>query len=223
VPWPVDVDRFQFRHRLRCRRFVFVAGNGGARAVRPEGAGELRRKGLAVLIEAARRVPGIPLVVYADPHDVVSPVPTNIEWRWPPVDNTELYVDGDVCVQPSHWEGLGLPLLECQAAGMPLVTTDAPPMNEHRPLARIRASQETVLLAESHRITAALIQPDDLAATLRSLHSRSIAAASRRARRFVEREHGWDRARASIHDALSRWLVRAGRDGPAPVAGSKNY
>jgi hypothetical protein len=219
VPWPVDVDRFRYRHRLRCRRFVFVAGAGGARAVRPEGAGELRRKGLAVLIEAARRIPGIPLLVYANPRDVMFPFPPNIEWRRPPDDNTELYVEGDVCVQPSHWEGLGLPLLECQAAGMPLVTTDAPPMNEHRPLARIPATQEAVLLAGRHCITAAVIRPDDLAAILRSLHGRSIAAASRRARRFVEREHGWNRARASIHDALSKLPVRADRDGPAAVGG----
>jgi len=217
VPWPIDLDRFRYRQRLRCRRFVFVAGNGGARAVRPVGSGEIRRKGLAVLIEAARRVPGIPLVVYANPRDVSLPFPPNIEWRWPPDDNTELYLDGDVCVQPSHWEGLGLPLLECQAAGMPLVTSDAPPMNEHQPLARIPAAQEAVLIDGRHCITAALIRPDDLAATLRSLHGQSIASASRRARRFVEREHAWHRARAAMHDALLKLLVGADRDLPAAV------
>jgi glycosyltransferase involved in cell wall biosynthesis len=215
VPWPIDLGRFRYRPRLRCRRFVFVAGSGGARAVRPAGCGELRRKGLAVLIEAARRVPGIPLLVYGNQRDVTLPGPPNIEWRWPLDDNTELYLDGDVCVQPSHWEGLGLPLLECQAAGMPLVTTDAPPMNEHQPLARIPAAQEAVLIDGRHSITAALIRPDDLAETLRSLHGRSIASASRRARRFVEREHGWHRARATILDALLSLLELADRDSPA--------
>ena len=36
----------------------------------------------------------------------------------------------DVCVAPSRWEGLGLPLYESIAFGMPAITNDAPPMNE---------------------------------------------------------------------------------------------
>jgi len=36
----------------------------------------------------------------------------------------------DVCLAPSRWEGLGLPLYEAIAFGMPAITNDAPPMNE---------------------------------------------------------------------------------------------
>jgi 1,2-diacylglycerol 3-alpha-glucosyltransferase len=36
----------------------------------------------------------------------------------------------DVCLSPSRWEGLGLPLYEAMAFGMPAITNDAPPMNE---------------------------------------------------------------------------------------------
>ncbi|MGI8460931.1 MAG: glycosyltransferase family 4 protein [Solirubrobacterales bacterium] len=36
----------------------------------------------------------------------------------------------DVCVTPSRWEGLGLPLYEATAFGMPIVVNDNPPMNE---------------------------------------------------------------------------------------------
>src|SRR5262249_14369854 len=166
--------------------------------------------GVAGLIGAPRGRPEYPVAVSASPRDAPSP-PRNAGPRPPRGDTTVLSLGGDVCAQPSRWEGLGLPLLECQAAGMPLVTTDAPPMNEHRPLARIPTTQEAVLLAGRHCITAALIRPDDLAAILRSLHGRSIAAASRRARRVLERGHGWNRARASIHDGLSKWPVRTGR------------
>jgi len=35
-----------------------------------------------------------------------------------------------VCLSPSRWEGLGLPLYEAIAFGMPSITNDAPPMNE---------------------------------------------------------------------------------------------
>lgn len=201
VPWPVDVDRFRFRERARCRRFVFVTGTGGTRAVRA-GGGEVRRKGLGVVIEAARLAPEVPLVVYASPGAVPSP-PANVEVRPHPEDNRMLYLDGDACVQPSLWEGLGLPLLECQAAGMPLITTDAPPMDEHDPMARVRAAREAVELPGRHTIVAAMVDPGDLAATLRSVLGRRIAARSRRARRFIERHHSWHRAGPAIRDALS--------------------
>jgi glycosyltransferase involved in cell wall biosynthesis len=36
----------------------------------------------------------------------------------------------DVCVAPARWEGLGLPLYEAIAFGQPVITNDAPPMNE---------------------------------------------------------------------------------------------
>ena len=36
----------------------------------------------------------------------------------------------DVCLSPSRWEGLGLPLYEAIAVGMPSITNDSAPMNE---------------------------------------------------------------------------------------------
>jgi len=36
----------------------------------------------------------------------------------------------DVCLAPSRWEGLGLPLYEATAFGLPIVTNDKPPMSE---------------------------------------------------------------------------------------------
>jgi glycosyltransferase involved in cell wall biosynthesis len=36
----------------------------------------------------------------------------------------------DVCITPSRWEGLGLPLYEAMAFGQPVITNDDPPMNE---------------------------------------------------------------------------------------------
>jgi 1,2-diacylglycerol 3-alpha-glucosyltransferase len=36
----------------------------------------------------------------------------------------------DVCLAPSRWEGLGLPLYEATAFGQPIITNDKPPMSE---------------------------------------------------------------------------------------------
>jgi glycosyltransferase involved in cell wall biosynthesis len=123
------------------------------------------------------------------------------------VHNALLYCEGDVCVQPSHWEGLGLPLLECQAAGMPLITTSLPPMCEHEPWALIPATEEAAYLSSSLCISAARIRPEDLASVLRAAYGRRIGAASKLARRFIERNHSWPVARpkfwAMIEEVVS--------------------
>jgi hypothetical protein len=211
APWPIDTDRFPFRQRRVCERFVYVNGSGGAEAVRCDGSEtRFRRKGLDVLLAAARYVPEIPIVVYAFPQEAPQ-LPSNVELRRPPADNRLLYGDGDVCIQPSRWEGLGLPLLECQAAGMPLITTDAAPMNEHQPLAVIPAEMEAVRLSPELCIPAARIEPQDLAFVLRSVYGRRIGSHSRRARGFVEREHSWQIAGPMIRDHLWEAVRRGER------------
>ncbi len=204
--WPIDGNRFTFRQRRVCRRFVYVHGSGGARADQGSSQEVLHRKGLASLLDAARLCPQIPFTVYAS-HAELPPLTSNIECRPRPMDNRLLYGDGDVCVQPSHWEGLGLPLLECQAAGMPLLTTDAAPMNEHNPWRVIPAQMQLVQVSEEFHIPAAMIDPQEFARVLRSAYGRGIYWRSRQARRFILRQHSWPAAvpqlMASIRQAIA--------------------
>jgi glycosyltransferase involved in cell wall biosynthesis len=48
----------------------------------------------------------------------------------PTADHLRRFASCDVCLSPARWEGLGLPLYEAIAFGMPAITNDAPPMNE---------------------------------------------------------------------------------------------
>ena len=48
----------------------------------------------------------------------------------PTVEHLREFASCDACLSPARWEGLGLPLYEAIAFGMPAVTNDAPPMNE---------------------------------------------------------------------------------------------
>ena len=48
----------------------------------------------------------------------------------PTDEHLRLFATADVCVAPSRWEGLGLHLYESMALGLPVITNDAPPMNE---------------------------------------------------------------------------------------------
>jgi glycosyltransferase involved in cell wall biosynthesis len=48
----------------------------------------------------------------------------------PTAQHLQLFADCHVCLAPSRWEGLGLPLYEALAFGMPIITNNDPPMNE---------------------------------------------------------------------------------------------
>jgi hypothetical protein len=85
---------------------------------------------------------------------------------------------------------------------MPLITTDAPPMNEHQPLATIPASREAMYLTRELCIPVSAMDAADLAGVLQSLHGRPIGAASEKARAFVESEHCWSTGHAKIRKAL---------------------
>jgi 1,2-diacylglycerol 3-alpha-glucosyltransferase len=48
----------------------------------------------------------------------------------PTAEHLQTFANCDVCLAPARWEGLGLPLFEAIAFGMPIITNDDPPMNE---------------------------------------------------------------------------------------------
>jgi glycosyltransferase involved in cell wall biosynthesis len=48
----------------------------------------------------------------------------------PEEEHRRRFASCDVCLAPSRWEGLGLPLYEATAFGLPIITNDKPPMSE---------------------------------------------------------------------------------------------
>jgi hypothetical protein len=72
---------------------------------------------------------------------------------------------------------------------MPLITTDAPPMNEYQPLVTVPVSgTEAVLLCQDQPISSQLMKAEDLAQLLDRMFETDISEASLRARRFIECE-----------------------------------
>lgn len=185
-PWPIDVEAFDFRQRTRCERYVFAHGNGGPRD----------RKGGKIVAEAARLAPDVPLIVYSQVQDGLTSSltedvhwPKTVDFRGAVPSPADLYRDGDVFVLPSRWEGLGLQLFECQAAGMPLITTDAPPMNEANPWRRLPSTPNRVRL--SHDYPSHDVSPEDLVRIMRENLGADIADASQSSREWVEERRDW--------------------------------
>ena len=202
VPWPIDIDRFQFRPRQVCRRFISVIGNGGRAAYDVDGCRPaVHRKGLDVLLAAASKLPQCEFILYTT--KCIQRRPSNVEVRAFAGRNDRLYEEGDVCIQPSYWEGCGLPLLECQAAGIPLITTDRPPMNETNPLAVIPAVDDYVAtLGGGQYIPVPHIEAEELITVLQDMHGRLVAGASQQAHHFIEQNHSWRQSAAGICQAI---------------------
>jgi glycosyltransferase involved in cell wall biosynthesis len=196
-PWPIDIDEIPYRQRARCESFVHYHGTGGR--------GD--RKGGLVVAEAARLTPEIPLTVYSQASGGMkshrfddSPWPSHVKVLGHQSSLRELYETGDVCIQPSRMEGLGLQLLECQAAGMPLVTTAGEPMSEYQPYREISA---TAFADRVHRpITRYDADPVHLAAIMRELHGKDITEASNAARQFAE-TRDW----STSHDKILKLII----------------
>lgn len=124
LPWAIDLSRLPRREiRGPARTFVHNAGL----------VDHDDRKGTRDTIAAFARVPGDNLRLIVR---VQKPVPLpngdpRVEIRVGNLrDPSELYATGDCMIQPSKMEGIGFMVLEPVVCGLPVVTTDYPPMND---------------------------------------------------------------------------------------------
>lgn len=171
--WGVDLERFPFRQRRTVDRFLFSNGMGGA----------MGRKGAATIAKAAALAPKCDIIccsqtpsLPAMPRNVIVQVNDR-------TSRSSVYDVGDVFIAPTKWEGIGLQLYECQAAGMPLICTTGEPMDEAQPLWRF-ASRATKMPGMHYT----RYDPDarDLAHMMRELNGRDIEALSAQTRDNME-------------------------------------
>jgi len=180
LPWGVDLDHFEFKLRTVCEKFLFVNGNGGV----------MLRKGSDTLFQAARYVPEIPILFLTQSLNYPPEIPRNVEVihkEFP--EKKDVYQEGDVFLAPSHWEGLAHQLYEAQACGIPVVTTDAPPMNEcGTPFLTKTKSFRSVSLGRQ-RISSVDASANDLALTMQTLFGEHIEEESKWGRQRMEEKY----------------------------------
>jgi 1,2-diacylglycerol 3-alpha-glucosyltransferase len=112
----------------------------------------------------------------------------------PRLDYLQRFADCDACLAISRWEGLGLPIYEAIAFGMPVITNDVPPMNE------AVEHELNGLLVRSHAdghaksgITAYLPHVDDLAASIERLADPELLERLARGAGEVRERRSWSR------------------------------
>jgi glycosyltransferase involved in cell wall biosynthesis len=134
LTWPIDLAKFPTRYVTGpARNFIHNAGL----VDRDD------RKGTRDTIEAFCRLTrqDVRLTVRLQEEVPLPNIDDRVEVIIGNLDNVaDLYSTGDICVQPSKMEGIGFMVLEPACAGIPVITTDYPPMNEfiHQPELRCR-------------------------------------------------------------------------------------
>jgi glycosyltransferase involved in cell wall biosynthesis len=123
----------------------------------------------------------------------------------PTAEHLRAIASCDVCLAPSRWEGLGLPLYEAIAFGMPAITNDAPPMNE-----AIHEGVNGVLVTSTADGTARsgipALDPDvgELRAAIERLADDSVRAElAAGAVRVRDTERRWDDTVAGVGELLT--------------------
>lgn len=189
TPWPVDTEWFKFIQRKPGEKITLIhnAGYVGANLTLP-------RKGTDLVLSAFHRVKnnGFKLIVRSQ--DVIdSPLLTGVDYRQGELmDERSLYAVGDVYLAPSRMEGLGLPIGEAMASGMPVITTDGSPMNEKviwKDLL-IKPASETL---RGGNTDALVIEPDldDFVEKILGLRKFDLEESSRMMRARIEENFSW--------------------------------
>jgi glycosyltransferase involved in cell wall biosynthesis len=191
IPHVIDTSRFAFKCRRKAELFLHCRGWGGYS----------ERKGTAVFIEAARRCPEIPFALRFQ-REVDTDIPPNVQVFGVANTPEELYNVGDVAIQPSKWEGVGLQIIEAMACGLPTIVCDAAPMNEHVVERSLCVTADpTIVRIGRKNWTAWHMNIDHLVSIVRSLYRQPIEHMSARARQAMQ-DRSWDRLRASYIDAI---------------------
>lgn len=124
LPWTLDIRRFPKR-LITGRAKTFIHNTGLVDFD--------DRKGIRDTIEAFKKVPrkDIRLIVRSQNKTDLPSLDERIEvFTGNLADPSELTAQGDAAIQPSKMEGMGLMILEPLVSGLPVITTDVPPMNE---------------------------------------------------------------------------------------------
>ncbi len=130
IPCPIDTHKIKYRQRIgKPKWFIHNAGNMGIGG----------RKGTLEVMRAFTKVKNQTLKLWVNSQvDVSEEIERIVEsdqrisLNIKNFDNYEdLYEHGDVLIYTPHYDGQALISAEAMAAGLPVITINAAPMNEH--------------------------------------------------------------------------------------------
>lgn len=198
LPVPVDVEKLEFVERKTVDLFISVYGYGGTND----------RRSLPEIFAAWRALrPAPPLLIRAqkEPDELKKcQQPEGVQIK---IGNTQepggLYEEGQIALQPSRYEGVGLSMLEAQACGVPVIAVDAPPMNEIAPDLLVPMEKRTSLYLMGKNLDSHVPSVKGIQEVVRRVYETDISALSRTVRARVERHFSWGALRKQWIKVLS--------------------
>ncbi len=186
LPVPVDLERLPFRQRTIATKFVTVYGHGGP--------GD--RRAITQILEAWNLMgsEAPPLLVRAQKaiKEITGPLPPNVSMHFQNLGKaSDLYAGADVAVLPSKYEGVGLSLIEAQACGLPVITTDMEPMRDIAPDHLVSGKVDKIEIMQDHWVATCTPDPAAIADRVRGLMNKDISEASLAARVRVQERYSW--------------------------------
>lgn len=185
LPVPLDTERLIFKERKKAELFISTYGFGGFH----------NRRAVPQIFEAWRTMQAPPpLVIRAQVAnaELNAPLPKNVQVKLGNLSEPgDLYETGDIAVQPSRYEGLGLSMLEAQARGVPVIAVDAPPMNEIARELRVPCSEVTSVSVMGKPLSAYTPSVEGICKVVDGIRGKDIRALSRDVRAKVERHFSW--------------------------------
>lgn len=186
LPVPVDTKRLSFRERGRVETFISVYGYGGVHD----------RRSIPEILKAWRRLVNPPKLVIKAQKPVVEikgALPDGVTVEIGNLQEPEdLYLHGDVALQPSRYEGVGVSMIEAQACGVPVIAVDAPPMNEVVFGPRVKVEKVIQLKILSKSLPSHVPSVDGIVDIVSRLQGKDISELSRQVRGWVEERFSWN-------------------------------
>lgn len=178
LPVPLDIGKFPFVQRTTATRFGMAYGAGGPydrrSLIEVQDALEKMLEAPSFLVKAQKKCPEFRKIKNAK---------LLLQNSFEP---SAVYADFDVAVQPSKFEGVGLSILEAQACGVPVITTDAEPMRTLAPSLLVKAESSSVSTLNGNDVQSWKPSVDGIATMIGQLKDKDITELSKEARKKAE-------------------------------------
>jgi len=227
VPWGTDVSVFKPQARPASasadkQEVVFFHSAG----ISPG------RKGTDLLLSAFAHVRGPAKLLIHIQRDLKKALPEQaalidqlrtegrLETEERTVTAPGLFHLGDVYVYPTRLEGIGLTIMEAAACSLPVIVTDAPPMNEfilHEHNGRLVNVARHIARADGYLWPQAIVDVASLTEALQWYvdHPQQLSTCKAQARAHAEQHFDWQRAGESLLQALAMARKRPVTDADA--------
>lgn len=183
---PVDLERLPFQQRKKAERFVTVYGHGGP--------GD--RRSITQIMETWKLLgeQAPPLLVRAQKaiKELEEGLPSTVTVHFENLARaSDLYAESDVAILPSKYEGVGLSLMEAQACGLPVITTDMEPMRSIAPDYLVSGVVGKLEIMQDHWVATCTPSQTALAARILEIYRKDISEASQNARLRIQEKYSW--------------------------------